>query len=112
MVCALSFPISAAAATGICHLLLGRGDKAVALTFDRPGARGHPAADRHPGRAQHPATFFVVGQWVDKYPESVLALHDAATRMMNHSNTHPHFTQLSQAQMNEEVNACADKIER
>ena len=34
------------------------------------------------------ATFFVVGDWVDKYPESVLALHEAGHEVMNHSNTH------------------------
>ena len=28
-------------------------------------------------RYQVKATFFVVGEWVDKYPESVKALHDA-----------------------------------
>ena len=29
------------------------------------------------GRYQIKATFFVVGEWVEKYPESVKALHDA-----------------------------------
>lgn len=57
------------------------------------------------------ATFFVVGEWVDKYPESVKALYDAGHEVMNHSNTHPHFTQLSSSQMAAEVKACADKIE-
>ena len=37
-----------------------------------------------------PATFFVVGSWVDKYPESVKALSDAGHQVQNHSNTHPH----------------------
>ena len=41
------------------------------------------------------ATFFVVGDWVDKYPESVKALHDAGHEVMNHSNTHAHYPQLS-----------------
>ncbi len=31
------------------------------------------------GKYQAKATFFVVGEWVDKFPESVKALHDAAT---------------------------------
>jgi len=30
-------------------------------------------------------TFFVVGDWVDKYPQSVKALHDAGHEVMNHS---------------------------
>lgn len=58
------------------------------------------------------ATFFVVGGWVDKYPESVKALHDAGHEIMNHSDTHPHMTQISTAKMAEELNACSDKIEK
>ncbi|MGN0173444.1 MAG: polysaccharide deacetylase family protein, partial [Acutalibacteraceae bacterium] len=57
-------------------------------------------------------TFFVVGEWVDKYPESVKALSDAGHEIMNHSNTHPHMPQLSIEKMTEEINACNDKIEK
>jgi len=57
------------------------------------------------------ATFFVVGEWVDKYPESVQALHDAGHEVMNHSDDHAHFTKLSRQQMQENINACNDKIE-
>ena len=57
------------------------------------------------------ATFFVVGEWVDKYPESVKALADAGNDVMNHSSTHPHMAQLSAEQIQTEVNTCADKIE-
>lgn len=63
------------------------------------------------GKYNIKATFFVVGSWVDKYPESVKALHDAGHEIMNHSDTHPHMTQLSADQMNTEVNSCSDKIE-
>ena len=58
-----------------------------------------------------PATFFVVGAWVDKYPESVKALSDAGHQIQNHSNTHPHMPQLSLSQMQDEVNSCNKKIE-
>ena len=57
------------------------------------------------------ATFFVVGEWVDKYPESVKALHDAGHEIMNHSDTHPYMTKLSAQEMLKEVNSCSDKIE-
>ena len=57
------------------------------------------------------ATFFVVGEWVDKYPESVKALHDAGHEVMNHSNTHAHYPQLSSDQVIADLNACNDKIE-
>lgn len=58
-----------------------------------------------------PATFFVVGAWVDKYPESVKALHDAGHQIQNHSNTHPNMPQLSKEQMKNELNSCNKKIE-
>ena len=57
------------------------------------------------------ATFFVVGEWVDKYPESVKALHDAGHEVMNHSNSHPYMTKLSVDDMLKQVNDCSDKIE-
>ena len=58
-----------------------------------------------------PATFFVVGAWVDKYPESVKQLSDAGHQIQNHSNTHPHMPQLSVAQMTDEIESCNKKIE-
>lgn len=57
-----------------------------------------------------PATFFVVGAWVDKYPESVKQLSEAGHQIHNHSNTHPHMPQLSGAQMADELKSCNDKI--
>lgn len=56
-------------------------------------------------------TFFVVGGWVDKYPESVKQLSNAGHEIMNHSNTHPHMSELSLEQIGEEINSCNDKIE-
>ena len=58
------------------------------------------------------ATFFAVGQWVDKYPESVKQLSDAGHEVMNHSSTHPHMPQLSTDAMIEEVKSCNEKIEK
>lgn len=57
------------------------------------------------------ATFFLVGQWVDRYPESVKALSDAGMDVMNHSDDHAHFSQLSEQDIISNVNACNDKIE-
>lgn len=57
------------------------------------------------------ATFFVVGEWVDKYPESVKALSDAGHEVMNHSNDHAHMAKLSKEEIIADVNACNDKIE-
>lgn len=57
-------------------------------------------------------TFFVVGSWVDKYPESVKELSDAGHEIMNHSNSHPHMTSLSREQMIEEAEKCDEKIKK
>lgn len=57
------------------------------------------------------ATFFLVGQWVDKYPESVKQLFDAGMEIGNHSNEHPHMAKLSDKQIIDEVTACNEKIE-
>ena len=63
------------------------------------------------GKYNVKATFFVVGEWVDKYPESVKALHDAGHEIMNHSNDHAHFNSLSTDEIIADLNACNDKIE-
>lgn len=63
------------------------------------------------GKYNVKATFFVVGDWVDKYPESVKALHDAGHEVMNHSNSHAHMSQLSSEAIVADVEACNDKIE-
>ena len=63
------------------------------------------------GKYNIKATFFVVGAWVDKYPESVKALHDAGHEVMSHSNSHAHFNSLSTDEIIADLNACGDKIE-
>lgn len=55
-------------------------------------------------------TFFVVGAWVDKYPESVRALTAAGHEIGNHSNTHPHMPKLNRTEMQAQITACSEKI--
>ena len=57
------------------------------------------------------ATFFLVGEWVDKYPESVKQLYDAGMEIGNHSDTHPHMAKLSDKEIMNEVTYCNEKIE-
>ena len=56
-------------------------------------------------------TFFVVGDWVDKYPESVQALAEAGNEVMNHSSSHAHFSTLSSSEITADISECNDKIE-
>lgn len=57
------------------------------------------------------ATFFVVGDWVERFPESVLALHEAGHEVMNHSDNHAHYPKLSPQEIMDDLNACNDKIQ-
>ena len=57
------------------------------------------------------ATFFVVGEWVDKYPESVQALHEAGHEIMSHSNDHAHFNSLTPQQIRDDLTTCGEKIQ-
>ena len=55
-------------------------------------------------------TFFVVGDWAEKYPESVKALHDAGHEVMSHSNHHDHYNSLSTQQIIDDVTASNQRI--
>ena len=41
------------------------------------------------------ATFFMVGFWVEKYPDMVKAIDNQGIEIGTHSNTHPDFVKLS-----------------
>ena len=89
-----------------------REEKLVSLTFDAAwGNEDTQDLIDILGRYGVKATFFLVGQWVDRYPESVKALADAGHEVMNHSDTHPHLSNLSPREVCAEVNRCSDKIE-
>ncbi len=58
------------------------------------------------------STFFLVGMWVDKYPESVKAISDAGHDVGNHSDTHPHLPQLTDEKITAQIEDCNNKIEK
>ncbi len=89
-----------------------RDDKVIAISFDAAWGdeQTQPLIDIL-AEFDVKTTFFVVGDWVDKYPHQVKALHDAGHEVMNHSNKHPYMTKLSRQQMEAELNGCNDKIE-
>ena len=57
------------------------------------------------------ATFYLVGIWVDKYPELVKAIHERGHEIGNHSNKHDHMTQLSAEAIRNDLDAISDKVE-
>lgn len=86
-------------------------DKVVALSFDAAwGNEDTGQLIEIMDKYNVKTTFFVVGSWVDKYPESVKQLSDAGHEIMNHSNSHPHMTQLDVEKMKEEAMKCDEKI--
>ena len=90
-----------------------RDDMCVSLTFD--AAWGNEDTQQLIdilGKYGVKATFFVVGDWVSKYPESVKALSDAGHEIMTHSDDHAHFSQLSSEKIKENIKNSCDKIEK
>ena len=57
------------------------------------------------------ATFFLVGIWVDKYPELVKEIHARGHEIGNHSDTHPQMSKLSESQIRQELRGMSDKVE-
>jgi polysaccharide deacetylase family sporulation protein PdaB len=90
---------------------VGRDNKAVSLTFD--AAWGNEDTQQLIdilGKYNVKATFFVVGAWAERYPESVKALSDAGHEVMNHSNDHAHFNKLSANEIVANLTACNKKV--
>ena len=88
-----------------------REEKVCAISFDAAwGNEDTQALIDILGKYNVKATFFVVGDWVDKYPESVKALHDAGHEVMNHSLHHDHYNALTADQVVADVTACNEKI--
>lgn len=87
-------------------------EKKISISFDAAwGADDTDTLIEILGKHGVKATFFVVGDWVDTYPEEVKKLHDAGHEVMNHSDSHPYFTQLSTDGIIAEIEQCNDKIE-
>lgn len=57
------------------------------------------------------ATFFIVGTWIDKYPEVVKQISEKGHDVANHSDTHAHVANITYQKNVEEIQNCANKIE-
>ena len=55
-------------------------------------------------------TFFIVGDWADKYPEAVKKISENGHEIGNHSNTHPHVNKLNIDKNCEEITKCSEKL--
>lgn len=106
-----SFVSASAAKRQLPIYSVEREEKVCAISFDAAwGNEDTQALIDILGKYNVKATFFVVGDWVDKYPESVKALHDAGHEVMNHSLHHDHYNALTADQVVADVTACNEKI--
>ena len=58
------------------------------------------------------ATFFLVGFWVDEYPETVKKIDEAGIEIGTHSNNHPDMVKLDAATIRSELTSSIEKIEK
>ncbi|MDR1570109.1 MAG: polysaccharide deacetylase family protein [Oscillospiraceae bacterium] len=91
---------------------VARQDKVLSISFDAAWGNANTVKlldmlDQYDVKA----TFFLVGIWVEKYPELVQEISRRGHDVESHSTTHPHMTQLSDAKMREELRVVADRIE-
>ena len=90
-----------------------RDDKVLSISFDASWGADKTIAildilDRYDVKT----TFFLVGGWVDKYPEMVEEIFARGHEIGNHSHTHPHMSQLSESDIREELRIMSDKVEK
>lgn len=89
-----------------------RDDKKIALSFDAAWGDEYTkdildTLDKYKVKS----TFFLVGFWVDKYPEQVKEIARRGHEVQNHSTTHPNMPKLSPEKMAEEINLTGKKIQ-
>jgi peptidoglycan/xylan/chitin deacetylase (PgdA/CDA1 family) len=91
-------------------------ERAVALTFDDgPSPRDTPRVLAVLRRLHVPATFFVVGYLVDRYPRVVVRTWRAGMSIGNHTYNHPEvppFTELPRRLAEDEIDLGAQSLAR
>ncbi len=90
-----------------------RDDKVVSISFDASwGAdKTIPILDIL-DKYDVKTTFFLVGGWVDKYPEMVQEIARRGHEIGNHSDTHPHMSQLGEEAIRKELHNMSSKVEK
>jgi len=57
------------------------------------------------------ATFFVLGEWAEKFPDIIKRMSEEGHDVSNHSDTHPHIASLSYDNIKKEITSANNKIE-
>ena len=90
-----------------------RSEKIVSISFD--AAWGNEQTEKLLNVLREnnvKTTFFLVGMWVDKYPESVKRIADEGHDIGNHSDTHPHLPKLNAEKIRNQIEECNNKVEK
>lgn len=89
------------------------GKKLAALSFDAAwGADDTDELLRILKKYNVKATFFLVGDWVRKYPEEVKRIAADGHDIGNHSNKHPHMAKMTKGQIKEDVMKAHEEIRK
>lgn len=56
------------------------------------------------------ATFFIVGDWANKFPDAVRKIADSGNEIANHSYSHPHVNDLDYEKNVEQITKCSEVI--
>lgn len=88
-------------------------DKKVALSFDTAYENEDTKAILDIlAKYNIKATFFMTGEWIEKYPDDVKAIAKAGHDLGNHSENHLQMSKLTREQCIEEINQVHEKIKK
>lgn len=86
-------------------------DKKIAISFDAAwGADDTDDLLRILEKHNVKTTFFLVGDWVKRYPEEVKRIAAAGHEIGNHSDTHPHVGKMSKDAIKKEIMAAHQRV--
>lgn len=79
-------------------------EKKISISFDAAwGAEDFDEIMKILDKHNVKTTFFMTGEWVEKYPECVKTLVEKGHDLGNHSASHPDMTKLSKEQQREQI---------
>lgn len=86
-------------------------DKKIALSFDVSWGEDNTdkileTLDKYNVKA----TFFIVGGWIDQYPDKLKEIYKRGHEIGNHSNKHPNMTKISREKIIQDIDIADAKI--
>ncbi len=88
-------------------------ERKCAITFDCAwGADDIPDILDTLDKYKAKGTFFIVGLWAQKYPDTVKLISDRGHEIANHGYSHAHMAQIPEEKIKEEILLCTDILEK